>query len=323
MRSWWIRVIGTVLVGGQLHAAEPEFQFVDRTVELGLEPANATACWVDVNNDDWPELCVGGTVWRNERGRRFSRVAEGMSAVIAADIDNDGVDLYSTPAFKWFRNRGGETFDAVVIADLPRSISLGAAFADLDGDAIVDLYAGGYELWEANVTFPSLQLVNVGGTGFRLRSTDDRFRARGVTACDFDDDGDVDVYVSNYRLQPNRLWINDGQGILADESAARNALATAPGFSGGHSIGAVWGDFDNDGRFDRSICSLAILHIPASRNRDSCGMLDRARDTFSTTSVPAGCTTRSRMPVPRPRTTTTRVIWTCTSPPFTASPRST
>jgi len=36
------------------------------------------------------------------------------------------------------------------------------------------------------------------------------FRARGVTAADFDEDGHLDVFVSNYRLQPNLLWKNDG-----------------------------------------------------------------------------------------------------------------
>ena len=35
---------------------------------------------------------------------------------------------------------------------------------------------------------------------------------RGVTAADFDNDNDVDIYVSNYRLQPNFLWKNDGKG---------------------------------------------------------------------------------------------------------------
>jgi hypothetical protein len=93
-------------------------------------------------------------------------------------------------------------------------------------------------------------LKNSDGTNFELRPIDSRFRSRGVTACDFDQDGDLDVYVSNYRLQPNRLWVNDGSGGWQDVAAERGATATSPGFRGGHSIGAAWGDFDNDGLID-------------------------------------------------------------------------
>ena len=58
------------------------------------------------------------------------------------------------------------------------------------------------------------------------------------------------MYVSNYRLQPNVLWRNDSKGQLEDVAAATNTLATSEGFGGGHAIGASWGDFDGDGRFD-------------------------------------------------------------------------
>jgi hypothetical protein len=92
--------------------------------------------------------------------------------------------------------------------------------------------------------------MNEAGKGFRLAWSEERYRARGVTACDFDQDADLDIYVSNYRLQPNLLWRNDGSGAFADVAAEYNALATSPGFEGGHSIGAAWGDFDGDGRFD-------------------------------------------------------------------------
>ena len=33
-------------------------------------------------------------------------------------------------------------------------------------------------------------------------------QAVGVAFCDFDDSGCVDIYVANYRLQPNVPWIN-------------------------------------------------------------------------------------------------------------------
>jgi enediyne biosynthesis protein E4 len=71
-----------------------------------------------------------------------------------------------------------------------------------------------------------------------------------VTACDFNEDGHLDVYVSNYRLQPNLLWLGDGTGRFRNVAAEYSAEATSAGFAGGHSIGACWGDFDNEGHFD-------------------------------------------------------------------------
>jgi hypothetical protein len=158
--------------------------------------------------------------------------------------------LFSWPAKRLYRNAGGTIFTEVPLPDLPRSVSLGACWGDFNGDGYVDLYLGGYEDWEADVTWPSMLLINERGISFRLAWSESRYRTRGVTACDFDGDGDLDAYSSNYRLQPNQLWRNDGAGQFEDVAADYNALATSPGFPGGHSIGAAWGDFDNDGLFD-------------------------------------------------------------------------
>jgi hypothetical protein len=100
-------------------------------------------------------------------------------------------------------------------------------------------------------------LMNEAGKAFKLAWSDARFRARGVTACDFDQDGDLDVYVSNYRLQPNALWLNDGKGEFTEAAAEYGAIGTSPGFDGGHSIGAAWGDFDNDGSLDLFVGNFA------------------------------------------------------------------
>ena len=41
-----------------------------------------------------------------------------------------------------------------------------------------------------------------------------------------------------------------GAGTFEDVTGEYNAIATSPGFGGGHSIGSAWGDFDNDGHID-------------------------------------------------------------------------
>lgn len=250
------RVVGLMLYGigwcgmtAAVSAAEPAF--VDRTADWKLEIGNGAACWVDVDNDGWADLCAGGVVWKNKAGKSFEKLAEGVGEVVAADFDNDGfADLFSWSALQVFRNHEGKEFKPIKMPELPKCVSRGACWGDFNGDGFVDLYVGGFEDWNAGITYPDLVLISQRGEKFELAKTDARFRARGVTACDFDQDGDLDVYVSNYRLQPNLLWVNDGRGKFEDQAKERNAVATSPGFLGGHSIGAVWGDFDNDGRID-------------------------------------------------------------------------
>lgn len=223
--------------------------FVDRTASLGLSIAGG-ACWADVNNDGFPDLCSGGKVWRNDQGKAFKAIGE-VGNSVAADYDNDGfADLFSWSEQKLYHNNGGVGFTAVALDNIPRTVSRGACWGDFDGDGFVDLYVGGFEDWDKGITYSSFILKNKGGKAFTLGWTEARYRTRGVTACDFDQDFDLDVYASNYRLQPNLLWTNDGKGFFADGATERNALATSEGFPGGHSIGAAWGDFDNDGIFD-------------------------------------------------------------------------
>ena len=232
--------------------------FVDRGAELGIAPAGEHAAWGDVDADGWPDLWAGGVLWMNHAGKSFTRI-DAPGAGVIADIDNDGTgDLVSFAPIAITRCvREGEGDAATIrcvpfagLPELPATTSRGAAVGDFNGDGFLDIATGGFENWETQTTFPSFILLNEKGQAFKLAWSSAERRARGVSACDFDRDGDLDIYFSNYRLQPNTLLVNDGTGKFADEAAARNALATSEGFPGGHSIGACFGDFDNDGCID-------------------------------------------------------------------------
>jgi len=226
-------------------------RFKDSTTANGLTIGTDAACWVDVDNDGWPDLITGGIVWHNNQGKGFSKLAEGVGSVVSADYDNDGFpDIFSYSQMKLYHNNAGKSFTEVKLPALPATSSRGACWADLNGDGFVDLYIGGYEDWDRDITYPSMILMNQAGKGFKLVWTAKEHRTRGVTACDFNQSHRTSVYVSNYRLQANQLFINDGGETFTDRASQYNVVATSPGFEGGHSIGACWGDFDSDGYFD-------------------------------------------------------------------------
>ena len=216
---------------------------------------NGPACWGDVNADGWPDLSCAGAVWINRTGESFERIAAPATGLLA-DIDNDGDgDLISFAPIAIFRNTAvtpdaTPVFEPVALPELPETSSRGCAVGDFNNDGLPDAYFGGYEVWEPQTTYPDLLLLADGNGGYTLALSFPDYRARGVTACDFDEDADLDIYISNYRLMPNVLWVNDGHAGLTDRAADLNALATSEGFGGGHSIGACWGDFDNDGHID-------------------------------------------------------------------------
>jgi hypothetical protein len=118
--------LGTI---GSVVVAQTAPTFRDRTAELGLELANEAACWADLNNDGWTDLCAGGVVWLNQEGQRFARLADGFGPVVAADFDNDGfVDLFSWGALRVFRNAGGQGFEPLALPELPKCVSRGACW---------------------------------------------------------------------------------------------------------------------------------------------------------------------------------------------------
>jgi hypothetical protein len=68
-----------------------------------------------------------------------------------------------------------------------------------------------------------------------------------VSVTDIDRDGHADVYVTNSREgSKNRLFRNRGDGTF-EEIAERLGIADLNGAATGVSMGAVWGDYDNDG----------------------------------------------------------------------------
>jgi len=117
----------------------------------------------------------------------------------------------------------------------------GLSIADVDGDGLLDIYfvnqVGGSQLWR-NVGAGKFQdMTAAAGVG-----VPDKI---GVAAsfADIDNDGDADLYLTTVR-GGNVLFQNDGKGRFRDISEASGLNYV------GHSSGAVFFDYNRDGRLD-------------------------------------------------------------------------
>jgi hypothetical protein len=262
------QVVLTILLGLSFELAHTNATFRDRTTQLGLSLSEGAAAWGDYDNDGWVDLYAAGKLWRNNRGRKFTKVMNN-GAGIWGDYDNDGhLDLFLWNNRQLLRNNQEGVFIPISLPEFPKSIIRGASWADYDGDGYVDLYVAGYETWPS-FSYPDVILRNERGARFALQWTqsDPIRRARGVTSCDFDNDGDMDVYVSNYRLQANLLWLNDGTGRFENTAKAFGIDGDYNGeqWSYGHTIGSAWGDMDEDGYMDLFVGNFS--HPPAHQDR--------------------------------------------------------
>lgn len=276
-------VMTALLISSAAFVGAQEPWFADVTAEMGLS-GGGQAAWGDYDGDGWVDVLIGSALFRSLEGERFEPVAlpEGVGAMSGTwgDADNDGdLDLFTFGAsFALALNNGDGSFTrSEGLPEIPVVSSRGACWVDLNADGLLDLYVGGYEEWEKAVYLDAV-LLNEGGGRFTLgwRSGEaDKRSARGVTAADFDEDGDADVYVSNYRLQPNYLWLNSGALPMPDVAAERGVAGVAKDmidYTGGiryavsgHTIGSAWGDLDDDGHLDLFVGNFS--HPPAYQDR--------------------------------------------------------
>jgi hypothetical protein len=198
--------------------------------------------------------------------KRFGMLKYGSAGVSAADFDNDGWhDLYLADGAdaRLYRNTGGRFVDVTEEAGLPvglHGVNV-ALFVDLDNDADKDLFLGRF-------TAPNRLYRNEGlDVDGRHRGFTDVSESANLgrnfvvvaTAGDYDNDGDLDLYLGRYldpRINlPTTLFYtrnSEGNSLLRNDGDLQFTDVTeeAGVRDGGLSLGVTWGDYDEDGDVD-------------------------------------------------------------------------
>ena len=228
---------------------------------------------------------LGNVLYRNEGDGRFTDVTElsgigdtgyGMAAA-AGDIDNDGdADLYVANFGQdvLYRNNGDGTFTNITeTAGIDNPLwGIAVVYLDFDVDGDLDIFVVNYLVYELSMPVTTFKgtigyghprsykgtpdvlyrnngdgtFTNVAETAGVTNPTEGRGMA--AVACDYDNDGFPDIYVTN-DTNRNFLYHNNGDGTFTDESLFIGIGYDENGVAEG-SMGVDCGDYNRDGWLD-------------------------------------------------------------------------
>jgi len=251
-------------------------------------------------------------LYRNEGGMRFKDVTEeagvageGYSMGAAAgDYDNDGhVDLFVAGVNRniLYHNLGNGRFEDVTEKAGIKSgkWAVAGGWFDYNNDGLLDLFVVNYAHWSIDVNRfcgdPSRNLrvychpmyfEGLTNTLYRNRG-DGTFedvteksgigksqgRGMGIAFADYDDDGFMDVFVTNDN-QANFLFHNRGDGTF-EEVGLQAGVALMNAGQPVSSMGADFRDYDNDGLPDIFVTDLNNETFPLFHNMGG-GMFEDA-----------------------------------------------
>jgi hypothetical protein len=216
----------------------------DRAGVGGLESGafHSGATFLDYDRDGWLDLYVGSYV--NLGDKRYCKLGDVLSSCAPSEYRGSPDALYHNNHDGTFTN---VTQSAGIYQPLGKNLSVQAA--DYDNDGWPDLFVAndGLNAYlyhnEHKGEFKEVGL----STGMAVTSRGTVMAAMCISLGDYDNDGQLDLYISDFQRSSDHLWHNDGKGFfdeVSDEAGITQPTRDVLSFGGG------FVDYDNDGWLD-------------------------------------------------------------------------
>ncbi len=206
---------------------------------------HAGATFFDYDRDGRIDLYVGSYVNFGPGSRRTCTIGNGVPTSCPPSV-------YSgTPAALYHNNGDGAFTNVTKAAKIyqPKGKNLSVGAADYDNDGWPDLFVAndGVELYlyhnNKNGTFTDAAMT----TGVALTAEGATMAAMCISHGDYDNNGSLDLYISDFQAVPNRVFRNDGKGFydeVSDQVGIAEFTKSVLSFGGG------FFDYNNDGWLD-------------------------------------------------------------------------
>jgi hypothetical protein len=228
------------------------------------------ASFVDYDNDGKLDLMVANYVafdFKNLPEFGKGRLCQYKGVPVQCGprgLPGDGDTLY--------HNEGNGTFTDVTkkagVADANGYYGMGVICSDFDENGLVDIFV-------ANDSTPNYFYKNNGNgtfeeigflSGTAVNENGSEQGSMGVTVADYDHDGHLDLFVTNFDDDYNTLYHNDGKLSFTDSSYAAKVAAVSLPYVG---WGTKFFDYDNDGWVDLFVANGHVYpQIPSYKQRN-------------------------------------------------------